>query len=57
MATSQTMTGSNAASVQSESALLVVLPSPQQAQFDAILANLHAALPAQDLIISAPEGI
>lgn len=57
MATSQTMTGSNVAAAQSDDALLVVLPSLQQAQFEAILVNLRAALPGQDLVISAPEGI
>jgi len=57
MATSQTMTDSNAPSAQSEGALLVMLPPLEQAAFEAILANLRTALPAQDLVISAPEGI
>ncbi|HTA80787.1 MAG TPA: hypothetical protein VK720_14640 [Terracidiphilus sp.] len=56
MATTNPMVDAGAASVESGGSVLVMLPGTQPAQIDAIVANLTASMPSENLVIAAPEG-
>lgn len=57
MATTNPMADTSSAPARSAGSLLVLLPDLQQPQFEALLANLAVSVPADEVLIAAPEGV
>jgi hypothetical protein len=57
MATTNTLTDSSPTPALAGGGLLVVLPALHHEQYQSLFANLVASMPAEELLIAAPEGI
>jgi hypothetical protein len=56
MATTNTMTDTSSEFARPDGGLLVLLPALPRPQFETVLANLAAALPAENLLLATPEA-